>query len=120
MMYFPYEIPYYTPPYPHVYPNILHPPNLLQRFFFGFGSRPDFFTVIENAQKVINIVQNVTPMIQQYGPIIRNLPAIYQMLKKAPTSPQQEKQPASLQVKKTKPQVPPTTFGNLPAPKMYI
>lgn len=120
---------------------------ILGRLFQGLGGASKFgrftaspiqpmnlMSIIENTQKVINIVQNVTPMVQQYGPIIRNLPQIYKMLKESPTieTPTNEvnvetavinevSQPPALTkdvtilTKET-----PMIAGNIPAPKMYV
>lgn len=49
--------------------------------------------MLTNVQKVLGVAQQVTPMVQQYGPLIRNLPAmfkIYRELKNADTDSSEE------------------------------
>ncbi|MDF2556361.1 MAG: hypothetical protein K0R71_189 [Bacillales bacterium] len=48
------------------------------------GSFDGIKDMISNTQKAIDTVQKVTPVVQQvrqYGPLIRNLPSMYKMLK---------------------------------------
>lgn len=49
---------------------------------FGSGGLSNIMSMIQNTQRVIGVVQSVTPMIQQYGPLLRSMPQIYQILKK--------------------------------------
>lgn len=37
--------------------------------------------MIENAQKVIKVIQTVGPVVQKYEPIVRNLPSMISILK---------------------------------------
>lgn len=60
---------------------------------------------LNNTQQVIKTAQSVGPMIQQYGPIIRNLPAIWKLyrgLKDAPDS-SEEKEKTAGDTKTTNP-----------------
>lgn len=34
-----------------------------------------------NVQQVLNVVQSTTPFIQQYGPMVKNIPSMYRMIK---------------------------------------
>lgn len=36
---------------------------------------------LDNVQNVLNVVESTAPMIQKYGPIIKNIPAMYKMMK---------------------------------------
>lgn len=61
-------------------------------------------TFLNNTQQVIKTAQSVGPMVQQYGPIIRNLPAmwkLYRGLKNAP-DPSEEKEKQSENTKQSK------------------
>lgn len=37
--------------------------------------------VLDNMQQVINVVQNATPIVKEYGPMVKNLPAMFRMMK---------------------------------------
>lgn len=36
---------------------------------------------LENVQQVLRVIESATPIVQQYGPMIKNLPAMYRMMK---------------------------------------
>lgn len=36
---------------------------------------------LDNVQQVLKVVQSTAPMIQEYGPIVKNIPALYRMMK---------------------------------------
>ena len=63
---------------------------LLARLFGGLGAGGgqsfNIMSMLQNTQRVVGMVQTVTPMVQQYGPIIRNLPALYRIMKSSPNS----------------------------------
>ncbi len=44
------------------------------------GSGMNFTTMLTNAQKVLGLTHQVVPMIQQYGPLVRNAPAIWKIM----------------------------------------
>ncbi|WHZ01764.1 VrrA/YqfQ family protein [Neobacillus sp. YX16] len=45
-------------------------------------SNPNSLTgFINNTQQVLNSVQSITPMIQQYGPLVKNIPMMWQLYK---------------------------------------
>lgn len=41
----------------------------------------NFTTMLTNAQKVLGLGQQVLPMVQQYGPLIRNAPALLKLMR---------------------------------------
>ena len=50
--------------------NIMNNPQI-SRGISGFSG------VLENIQKVLKVVETTTPLIQEYGPMIKNLPEIF-------------------------------------------
>jgi hypothetical protein len=54
------------------------------------AANPSFLSsMMTNVQKVLKVAESVAPMVQQYGPMVRNIPAmfkIYQALKSDDTS----------------------------------
>jgi hypothetical protein len=45
-------------------------------------SNPNSLTgFLDNTQKVLNSVQSITPMIQQYGPLVKNIPMMWKLYK---------------------------------------
>lgn len=38
-------------------------------------------SVMTNVQKVLGVAERVTPMVQQYGPMVRNVPAMFKIYK---------------------------------------
>lgn len=42
--------------------------------------------MLTNVQKMLGIAQNVMPMVQQYGPLVRNLPAMMKIWKELKTT----------------------------------
>ncbi|MDT8861764.1 YqfQ family protein [Alkalihalobacillus sp. MEB130] len=44
------------------------------------GGGMNFTTMLTNAQKVLGLTHQVVPMIQQYGPLIRNAPALWKIM----------------------------------------
>ncbi|WPZ17418.1 VrrA/YqfQ family protein [Geobacillus subterraneus] len=64
-----------------------------------------FIGMLNNVQKMLGIAQNVMPMVQQYGPLIRNLPAmirIFRELKPADEEEGETKPTESAPAKETK------------------
>lgn len=60
--------------------------------------------MISNTQKALDTVQKVAPVIQQvrqYGPLIRNLPSMYKMLKAFKTSPSDDNEDGDNDSKKS-------------------
>lgn len=41
----------------------------------------DINKTLTNVQKVVKVVGSATPMIQEYAPMVKNLPAMYRMMK---------------------------------------
>ena len=58
--------------------NSASTPGFLTRLLGGDTS---FSGVIGHMQKAVQTAQQVTPMIQQYGPIVRNFPSLYRIFK---------------------------------------
>jgi len=46
---------------------------------------------LNNTQQVIKTAQTITPMIQQYGPIVKNLPALWKLYRGLKNTPEDEK-----------------------------
>lgn len=44
----------------------------------GFG---DLSKTLSNVDQVIKVVQSATPIVQEYGPMVKNLPAMYRIVK---------------------------------------
>ncbi|WZY00998.1 VrrA/YqfQ family protein [Bacillus sp. FSL W7-1360] len=47
----------------------------------AFGEGITLATILVYAQRVIGVTQQVTPMIQQYGPYVKRIPALWRMLR---------------------------------------
>lgn len=60
--------------------NGLIPTNMLQnaKIHKGIGG---FASILENLQQVLRVVETTTPLVKEYGPLVKNLPAMYRMLK---------------------------------------
>lgn len=56
----------------------------------GANAGGGFLGILTNAQKMLGIAQNVMPMVQQYGPLIKNLPAMVRIWKELKTTDQEE------------------------------
>lgn len=52
----------------------------------GTNAGGGFLGMLTNAQKMLGIAQNVMPMVQQYGPLIKNLPAMIRIWKELKTT----------------------------------
>ncbi|MGZ0086415.1 VrrA/YqfQ family protein [Caldibacillus thermoamylovorans] len=98
--------------------------------------------MLNNVQKMLGIAQNVMPMVQQYGPLIRNLPAmirIFRELKPAdedeseaktenatkdnapkPAAAKQKKRPVPKAADDEPQKRPPSTAPRPSTPKLYI
>ncbi|EZP76177.1 hypothetical protein H839_12909 [Parageobacillus genomosp. 1] len=46
--------------------------------------------MLTNVQKMLGIAQNVMPMVQQYGPLIKNLPAMIRIWKELKPADEEE------------------------------
>ncbi len=106
---------------------------LLSRLFGGGAARAasgagsiDFGTLLTNTQRVLNLTQQAVPMIRQYGPIVRNLPTIWRIMREPDASAElaeevsvanedrdQDKQAELPPAKKT-------SIDGLPLPKLYV
>jgi hypothetical protein len=47
----------------------------------GMNTGGGFLGMLTNVQKMLGVAQNVVPMVQQYGPLIKNLPAMVRIWK---------------------------------------
>jgi hypothetical protein len=56
----------------------------------GANTGGGFIGMLTNIQKMLGIAQNVMPMVQQYGPFIKNLPAMVKILRELKTTDQEE------------------------------
>lgn len=68
------------------YPMTGQPPERQEGESTGFLSRmlggdTSITGIIGNMQRAVQTAQQVTPMIQQYGPIVKNLPSLYKIFK---------------------------------------
>lgn len=45
------------------------------------GAAGGLSNTLTNVQQVLKVVQSASPMIQEYGPMVKNLPAMYRMIK---------------------------------------
>ncbi|GAE30696.1 VrrA/YqfQ family protein [Halalkalibacter hemicellulosilyticus] len=45
------------------------------------GSGMNLTTMLTNAQRIVGLTQQVMPMVQQYGPLIRNMPMIWKIMR---------------------------------------
>lgn len=60
--------------------NGLFSSNMLQnaKTHKGIGG---FASILQNVQQVLRVVETTTPIIKEYGPMVKNLPAMYRMMK---------------------------------------
>lgn len=82
------------------YPMTGQPPNRQEGGSTGFLSRvlggdTSITGIIGNMQRAVQTAQQVTPMIQQYGPIVKNLPSLYKIFKEVNIDDPQETKKAS-------------------------
>ncbi|MUV39830.1 uncharacterized protein JNUCC1_03714 [Lentibacillus sp. JNUCC-1] len=60
---------------------------LLQQLLGGAGgssqivSADGIMNTLNHVQRILGFVQSTAPVLQEYGPLIKNLPAMYQMMK---------------------------------------
>lgn len=117
------------PPYVN---EVVPPPNLLSRLFgmgrvFQGGGQVDFATLLANAQRALQLTNQAMPLIRQYGPIIRNLPTIWRILREpdhfdedeaeeVPFEREKKEEKVKKEAKKPKRE----TIDGLPLPKLYI
>ncbi|MDQ0205561.1 VrrA/YqfQ family protein [Alkalicoccobacillus murimartini] len=111
----------------------------------SFLSGINFSSILQNAQRIMGITQQVMPMVQQYGPIIRNAPTLWRIMRsqssEQETEPNDESQPIILQdsapipspeqppsqvifsqnqVQPPSPSTPESVVGGMPGPKLYV
>lgn len=93
--------------FPNRFPNQMHPPRRpfnpslfsgrtfnrhIQPTPFGFQPQNQLTSltskgvgglsnILTNVQQVLKVVESTAPIVQQYGPMIKNLPAMYRMMK---------------------------------------
>jgi len=58
--------------------------------------------MLTNVQKMLGIAQNVMPMVQQYGPLVKNLPAMMKIWKELKTTDTTEEKNEKAETKKEK------------------
>ncbi|MFC0473493.1 VrrA/YqfQ family protein [Halalkalibacter kiskunsagensis] len=108
----------------------------------------NFTTILTNAQRVLGLTQQVVPMIQQYGPLIRNAPTIWRIMRSndstegANLEPTDSIEPSSMAIQDENENInmssnvsekspsskskieatflKPKTIQGIPAPKLYI
>ncbi|MCM2677830.1 YqfQ family protein [Alkalicoccobacillus plakortidis] len=56
----------------------------------SFLSGINFTSLLQNAQRIMGITQQVMPMVQQYGPIIRNAPTLWKIMRSQPSADPEE------------------------------
>jgi hypothetical protein len=56
----------------------------------GANTGGGFLGILTNMQKMLGIAQNVMPMVQQYGPLIKNLPAMIRIWKELKPADEEE------------------------------
>lgn len=59
--------------------------------------------VLDKVQRTLNLAEQITPMIQQYGPLIRNAPALIQLLKETAAEGNQEEEETDTEEKTDNP-----------------
>lgn len=47
----------------------------------GGGGITSIMNMLQNTQKAIGVIQSVGPMVQQYGPLVKSLPALISVMK---------------------------------------
>ena len=52
-----------------------------------------FIGMLNNVQKMLGIAQNVVPMVQQYGPLVRNLPGMIRIFRELKPADKKEENP---------------------------
>jgi len=82
------------------YPMTGQPPKRQEGSSTGFLSRvlggdTSITGIIGNMQRAVQTAQQVTPMIQQYGPIVKNLPSLYKIFKEVNIDDPQETKKAA-------------------------
>lgn len=130
----PYMPHSFHTPYPlhgpieHV-PQMTRDKNILSRLFgggqsVGSAGGMDLMKMLTNTQRIIGVTRQVAPLVQQYGPLVRNLPAIWQILRQpdepSPSLPS-AKQPISISSEEAiELKDEQNTINGLPTPKLYI
>lgn len=65
--------------------RVQQPPQSLNRFLPTTGNinkgMDGLTTILGYTQQFLRVVETTTPIIQEYGPMIKNLPAMYRMFK---------------------------------------
>ncbi|WP_249871816.1 YqfQ family protein [Oceanobacillus saliphilus] len=49
--------------------------------FLGGNTVNSISKTLDTVQHILNMIQSSTPIIEEYGPMIKNLPAMYRMMK---------------------------------------
>lgn len=61
-------------------PRNTQAPSLLSKGLVSKGLG-GFANILDNVQQVLRVVETTAPIIQEYGPMVKNLPAMYRMVK---------------------------------------
>jgi hypothetical protein len=70
----------------------------------GANTGGGFIGMLTNVQKMLGIAQNVMPMVQQYGPLIKNLPAMVKIFRELKTTDQEENEQEEKKTEKNIPE----------------
>ncbi|NUK30908.1 hypothetical protein HT574_12695 [Parageobacillus sp. VR-IP] len=80
----------------------------------GANTGGGFLGMLTNVQKMLGIAQNVMPMVQQYGPLIKNLPAMIRIWKELKPADEEESMEESKTEKNKKKTAPSTKKRTVP------
>ncbi|HLR08085.1 MAG TPA: VrrA/YqfQ family protein [Bacillota bacterium] len=79
------KIPYFNPYQTafHKPPQGSHTGGVLHRLLAHFNTNGEggIMTTLNNVQQVLRMIQSAAPLVEKYGPVIKNLPALYKMIK---------------------------------------
>ncbi|MFN7251244.1 MAG: VrrA/YqfQ family protein [Anaerobacillus sp.] len=71
----------------------------------GGGGFTNILGMLQNAQKAIGVFQQVSPMVQQYAPFVKSLPALISMMRNSGSSESGDDETASVEETSVKQQV---------------
>jgi hypothetical protein len=71
----------------------------------GGGGFTNILGMLQNAQKAIGVFQQVSPMVQQYAPFVKSLPALISMMRNSSSSESGDDETASVEENSVKQQV---------------
>lgn len=110
--------------------QMVRPPGLLARLFGGAQAKLaagsggiDFGTILTNTQRMLQLTNQAVPLIRQYGPIVRNLPTIWRIMREPDLEEEELVETVTLVDDvdgKTVQKQQQKTIDGLPLPKLYI